>query len=324
MTLPVVASRRFSIEWTLICSAVALAALFAGGALIVGLDALLGDLRLLGPATLGLFTLLMVWHVGCRFLRWFFLARALGLPLPPGPALLYYGAGLGMTLTPGRLGETLRLWFIQKRFGTPYRRLGALYVADRVCDATTYLVMLAAASGASGQGFAVTWGPLVAIVVVIAGICQPRLLLAVLAFSYRMRRGRQTVRWLRRLLRNTATLLRPSVFLPALLIGIAGWCAAPLVLTMALSRLGSPFDFLPAVAICAASALTGGATMAPGGLGGTELAMVALLVAAGVPLDAAIPATVATRITFLWLPITLGMLVFPLALRSMRRLEARA
>jgi len=60
--------------------------------------------------------------------------------------------------------------------------------------------------------------------------------------------------------------------------------------------------------------------MLPGGLGGTEVAMVGLLVAAGAPLDAAVSATVATRITFLWLPVCLGFAMLPAAMRAIRKL----
>jgi uncharacterized protein (TIRG00374 family) len=84
--------------------------------------------------------------------------------------------------------------------------------------------------------------------------------------------------------------------------------------------MGVDLGIVAAGAIYAASSLTGGATMLPGGLGGTELAMVGLLIAAGVPLDAAVSATVATRITFLWLPVCLGFLILPLALRNVRKL----
>ncbi len=319
----IVASRRISLESAVISSLVAVAVLLAVAAFVIGVDSLVGDLQMLGPAVLGLFALLMLWQVGCRFLRWFFLARSLGVAIMPREALLFYGAGLGMTLTPGRIGETLRLWLIQRRFGIPYRRLAALYVADRICDATAYLIMLAVASAAGGQGAAVAWIPLAAIVALTASVFYPRLLLALLGFGYGVaRRGRPTMLWLRRLVRNTATLFRPAVFLPALAIGLAGWCAAPLVLSIALSRMGVELALLQAAAIYAASALTGGATMLPGGLGGTEVAMVGLLVAAGVPFDAAVSATVATRITFLWLPVGLGFLILPLALGSVRKLQA--
>jgi uncharacterized membrane protein YbhN (UPF0104 family) len=316
-----VGSRRLSIEWAAVSTFVAVALLLAVAALLIGADSLLRDLQTLGASFLLLFAALMLWQVGCRFLRWFFLARALGVALLPREALLYYGAGLGMTLTPGRIGETLRLWFIHKRLGIPYRRLAALYAGDRIADAAAYLVMLAAASAVAAQGVTVGWGPLLVLVVIIGGIVHPGLVLGLLGFGYRVaRRGRPTLLWLRRVVRNTATLFRPAVFLPALAIGFIGWCAAPLVLSLALSRMGVDLDLMGAAAIYAASALTGGATMLPGGLGGTEVAMVGLLVAAGVPLDAAVSATVATRITFLWLPVTVGFLILPVALSTVRKL----
>lgn len=317
-----VAPRRSSVEWAVVSTVIAGALLLALAALLVGVGPLVANLRTLGPM-FGLFVLLMFWQVGCRFLRWFFLARCLGVTLAPPEAALYYGAGLGMALTPARIGEMLRLWFIQKRVGIPYRRLAALYVADRAGDASAYLVMLAVATGLRGQGALMTWGPLLVMVAFITAILHPRPFLELMAFGYRLtRRLKRPLVWLRRLIRNTSALFRPMVFLPALAVGVAGWCAAPLVLTLALSRLGIDFDPFYAAAIYAASALTGGATMLPGGGGGTEVAMVALLLAAGVPLDAAVTATVATRITFLWLPVGLGLLVLPVALGRVRRLAA--
>jgi uncharacterized membrane protein YbhN (UPF0104 family) len=317
----IVGSRRLPVEAAAIAALVAVAVLLAVATFVIGADSLLRDLEALGAAFLLLFAALMLWQVGCRFLRWYFLARALGVVLRPREAVLYYGAGLGMTLTPGRIGETLRLWFIHKRLGIPYRRLAALYVGDRLADATAYLVMLAAASLVTAQGPAVTWAPLIVIAAIIGGIVRPGLLLGLLGFGYRIaRRGRPTLLWLRRVVRNTAALFRPTIFLPALAIGSIGWCAAPLVLSLALSRMGVELGIVAAAAIYAASALTGGAMMLPGGLGGTEVAMVGLLVAAGVPLDAAVSATVATRITFLWLPVCLGFLILPVALGAVRKL----
>jgi glycosyltransferase 2 family protein len=316
-----VGSRRLSIESAVISAVVAIALLLAVAALVVGADSLLRDFETLGLASFVLFAALMLWEVGWRFLRWFFLARALGVVLPLRKALLYYGAGLGMTLTPGRIGETLRLWFVHKHQAMPYRRLAALYVGDRIADATTYLVMVAGASALTAQGVAVTWVPLLVLAAIIGSIVRPALLLGLLGFGYRIaRRGRPTLLWLRRVVRNTATLFRPTVFLPAVAIGFIGWCAAPLVLSLALSRMGVELGVVAAAGIYAASALTGGATMLPGGLGGTEVAMVGLLVAADVPLDAAVSATVATRITFLWLPVCLGFLILPVALSNVRKL----
>jgi hypothetical protein len=52
--------------------------------------------------------------------------------------------------------------------------------------------------------------------------------------------------------------------------------------------------------------------------------MVFLLRAADVPLDAAVAATVATRLAFLWFPVGVGLLTLPVAIRAVSRRERAA
>jgi len=315
----VASARPPSIEWAVISVAVTLVMVFAVSAFVIGFDALIGSLRKFDPATLGIFFLLMVWQVGCRFLRWLLYARCLGLKIVPHEAFLYYAAALGMTLTPGRLGEALRLWFLEKRFAVPYRRLAGLYVADRVSDATAYLILLAVGLAAYQHGSPIAWGSLLVIVTVIVLIMNPRPIIALLNAIYAfMRRGRKLVVWLRRAVRNTSTLFQPRVFLPGVAIGAVGWFAAPAVLTVSLSKMGVGFDVFHAMVIYAAAALAGGSTMMPGGGGATETVLVVLLTRSDVPLDAAISAMIVTRITFLWLPVGLGTLLLPVAMKMVR------
>jgi uncharacterized protein (TIRG00374 family) len=308
-----------SIEWAVISVAVTLVVVFAVSAFVIGFDALIGSLRKFDPATLGIFFVLMVWQVGCRFLRWFLYARCLGLKIAPHEAFLYYAAALGMTLTPGRLGEALRLWFLEKRFAVPYRRIVGLYVADRVSDATAYLILLAVGLAANQHGSPIAWGSLLLTATVIVLIMNPRPIIALLNAIYAfMRRGRKLVVWLRRAIRNTSTLFQPRVFLPGVAIGTVGWFAAPAVLTVSLSKMGVGFDLFHAMVIYAAAALAGGSTMMPGGGGATETVLVVLLTRSDVPLDAAISAMIVTRMMFLWLPVGLGTLLLPVAMKMVR------
>jgi uncharacterized protein (TIRG00374 family) len=59
--------------------------------------------------------------------------------------------------------------------------------------------------------------------------------------------------------------------------------------------------------------------MLPGGIGASDTVLVVLLVAADVPTDAAIAGMIVTRITFLWAPVGLGLVMLPVALRHVRR-----
>jgi uncharacterized protein (TIRG00374 family) len=305
-----------SIEWALISAAVCLAAVFAASAALVGFDTLTANLSKLNSSTLAACVLLMAWQLGCRFLRWFFYARRLGLKISLPEAFLYYGAGLGMTLTPGRLGEVLRLWFLEQRFAAPYRRTAGLYVADRVSDAMSYLILFAVGSTAYSGGSSITWGALFMVVTVMLAIMHPRPVIELLNAAHAaLGLGRRVVPWLRRAVRNASTLFQPAVFVPGVSIGTIGWLGPPMVLTMSLTQMGVEFSALQAIAIYAVAALSGGATMMPGGVGGTEAALTGLLVASKVSLDAAVSAVIITRTAFLLLPVGLGLLLLPVAMR---------
>jgi uncharacterized protein (TIRG00374 family) len=86
-----------------------------------------------------------------------------------------------------------------------------------------------------------------------------------------------------------------------------------------LGWLGADIVLWTAVAIFIFSTLAGGLTGAPGGVGGAEAAMIALLTIEGVPLETSIPATLIIRVTTLWFAILLGLLVFPVAERKSKR-----
>jgi len=308
-----------AVEWAAISALATLVVAFAVALLIVGSDALIEALRKFDSVTLGICLVLMAWQLGCRFLRWLMFTRALGLKIEPAEAALYYAAAFGMTLTPGRLGEALRLWFLKRRFAVPYRRIGGLYVADRVADAAAYLVLLAVGTAGYKHHSPIAWSALVVVVAVIIAIMNPRPVIAVLTAVYAvLGRGRKLTAWARRAVRNASILFQPRVFLPGLAIGAVGWLAAPAVLTMSLARLGVDFAFLPATAIYAAAALAGGSTMMPGGGGATEAVLVVLLRASDVPLDAAVTAMIMTRLMFLWLPVLLGVALLPAAVKSVR------
>ena len=95
--------------------------------------------------------------------------------------------------------------------------------------------------------------------------------------------------------------------------GLFGWIAEGYAFHLLLIWMGADIGFAKAVAIFTFSTLAGGLTGAPGGVGGAEAAMVALLSLEGIPLEVSIPATAVIRLTTLWFAILIGLVVFPLA-----------
>lgn len=105
------------------------------------------------------------------------------------------------------------------------------------------------------------------------------------------------------------------------MIGVASWFAEGFAFFLLLTWMGAEVDLWMAVGIFIFATLAGGLTGAPGGLGGAEAAMVALLALGGVPLEIAVPATLIIRVTTLWFALLIGLVVFPIAEKHSKKME---
>lgn len=304
--------------------AVVTAALFAAGAalagILLGMDEFLALLGRLSPWLIGGMLALSLVNYGLRAWRWHLFGRKLGVEVPFGRTVLYYAAGFALTTTPGKLGELLRLWLLERGHGYPYQRTTPLFIGDRVGDANAILLLCLAGLGAFGGHVWVTAGALLLVGAGTLLLLKPRLLARPLLLAYGVvGRWPRLFAGVRTSLRHTARFFTPRLYLAALLLGTAGWLAECLAFHMVLEALGAAVSFQQAVFVFAFSMLVGAASMLPGGLGSTEAVMVGLLAAIGVEIPTAVAAAVVIRATTLWFAVALGLAALPVALGRARR-----
>ena len=91
-------------------------------------------------------------------------------------------------------------------------------------------------------------------------------------------------------------------------IGLVAWGAEGVAFYYIMHVLGSDLTLQGALFIYAFSMLVGALSFLPGGLGGTEATMVALLMLHNIPQPQAVAATVLIRIATLWFAVALGIL----------------
>ncbi|MSU88381.1 flippase-like domain-containing protein [Rhodobacteraceae bacterium 2CG4] len=292
----------------------------AGLAAATGWQETWASIGRLTPGQVALLLLLALANYMLRALRWQLYCRVQRIPVTFRQTLRHYLGGFAMTATPGRVGELVRLRWITQETGTPLERCAALVVVDRAADLAAIGLLTAVAVAFSTAGLA--GGLPVAVLSVVAAIMVTRasLLTAALELGWRL-----LGRWPRLFgrARRAAQALRPfsawQVVLPALALGGLGWLAEGLSFHLLLGWMGAEVSLWTAVGIFLIAMVTGGATGAPGGLGGAEAAMVALLTLEGVPLSVSIPATAVIRLTTLWFAIAIGLAMFPLATRAATR-----
>ena len=292
----------------------------AGLAAATGWSETREQLAKLGAGQLVILLVLSLVNYGARGLRWHLFSRRLGLPTQLSQNLRHFIGGFAMSVTPGRVGELVRMRWLRRETGWSFERTAPLMLVDRASDLLAMALILALALALSTAGIAGAV-PVVILALVAAWVAtHPRLMAraATLAYAVIGRFARLFAR-IRMAARSLSAFRGPWVIAFAAALGLAGWMAEAIAFHLLLGWLGADIGLWAAVAIFIFSTLAGGLTGAPGGVGGAEAAMIALLTIEGVPLETSIPATLIIRVTTLWFAILLGLLVFPVAERKSKR-----
>jgi len=249
-----------------------------------------------------------------RSLRWHLFARKLGLHTNLLQDTRHFLGGFAMSVTPGRVGELVRMRWIRRETGWSFERTAPLMLADRASDLAAMGVLLALTLALSSKGIA--FGAPVAILALSGAfiVTRPSLLDGLATWGHRLtgRFARLFVQ-IRRAARSLATFSAPGLLAGVALLGALGWMAEGVAFHLLLTWMGADIGLAKATAIFIFSALAGGLTGAPGGVGGAEAAMLALLALEGVPMEIGLPATAIIRVTTLWFAIAIGLMVFPWA-----------
>ena len=244
-----------------------------------------------------------------RFVRWQKFLDKLGHSVYWPESLRIYIAGFGLTILPGKAGEAIRSVFLKKH-NVSYPESLAAFFSEQLSNLISMVLLVSIGLWAYPQAQPV---------VVILGA----LIMAILIFL-------QQTTWLkaleslvqRKLPAKPAKLISSGIeivlhskrcfSLPMLLygisIGLVAWGAEGVAFYYIMHVLGSDLTLQGALFIYAFSMLVGALSFLPGGLGGTEATMVALLMLHNIPQPQAVAATVLIRIATLWFAVALGIL----------------
>jgi uncharacterized protein (TIRG00374 family) len=267
-------------------------------------------------AVLALLALSLV-NYGLRALRWHVYAGRLGLPTSLARNVTHFVGGFAMSVTPGRVGELVRMRWLRRETGWSFERTAPLVLADRAADLAAMAILMAAGVSLSSGGMTGALPVAAAALVAAVVVTRPALLQGLADIGYRLtRRGPRLFARVRTASRSLGRFSSPGIMAVAAGLGLVGWAAEGWAFHLLLTWFGTDLGVARAIAIFTFATLAGGLTGAPGGVGGAEAAMVALLTLDGVPLEVSVPATAVIRLTTLWFALVLGLIVFPFAERA--------
>jgi len=297
-------------------------------AVVIGIAAMgaVGDVRHLGDAlgdfgwwAFGVALALALGNYALRFVRWQLYLSRRDVHVPVSSSALVFGAGLSLSITPGKLGELVKAYLLREMHDVPATQTAPIVVAERVTDLIALVVV--GIVGVARYGLAPTFvavaAALVAIGLVLLAWTRPTLaLIDLVTAPARLRRLREP---LRETLDHLAALCRPGTLVAATAIAIPAWGCECLGFGVVCNAFpGAHVDYGLAAVIYAATTIAGALSFLPGGLGVTEGAMTLALVELMGRAQAS-AATLLTRLATLWFAVALGVVFLALARRRIRK-----
>ncbi len=306
------------------------------GIVIFAVVALAADARMVGDAfaqfdwrLLPLALALTLWNYVIRWVRWQIYLRGFSANVPAGESIAVFMAGLGMAITPGKLGELVKAYLLQRSGHARTTVVVPIVLAERLADGLAMAVLAVIGLASLGQGPASIVLAVVPALALVALVRWRRAAAWAFAVGERLPVvGRMAARG-RGFYESTYTLFGVRALLMAIALGVVSWFGEALALVVILAGLGVPVTgplVLQATGAMAVATLVGTLSFLPGGLGLAEGGLVGLLVmlVPGMVLAQAAAATLLFRLVTFWFGVSLGVLTLAWLLRRVRHATTEA
>lgn len=247
-----------------------------------------------------------------RFVRWNKYISSFHHDIPFKRHFAYYLAGLALTTTPAKAGETLRSLYLLPHHVKLSQSLASFFT-ERLLD-VTIMVFLASflffAMPELDKKYAYFILTLLLILIILLPLLSTRYPQRLLHFIINKLPNNKLsimIEHLISLLHSAHSLLKLKMLLRGLLLGLIAWLLNGTVFYLILVKVGFPLELSLALTIYAISILAGAASFIPGGIGATETVMGLMLLSVGSEAHIAIAAPILTRLATLWFAVCVGL-----------------
>jgi uncharacterized protein (TIRG00374 family) len=257
-----------------------------------------------------------------RFVKWEYYLRLIGVQgLPKRDSFLIFFSGLGMVITPGKVGEWLKSYLLREVHGTPFARSAPILIAERLTDSIALLIIC----GVGIFVFGNLWQAFVAVAlgcVVLVAVARHRpTARALLRLGGRLPLLRRFIPQIEEFYESTYVLLSPRAVVAMAAFSAFSWFFEVLAFYFTLIGLGQAGGgtlMLHAAFILPIATLASAILMTPGGLGTAEAAIIALSqTLLDMSKSAAAVGTLIIRFGTLWFGVIVGLIAFAVLSRRL-------
>jgi len=244
-----------------------------------------------------------------RYIRWFYFIKILGYYIPHKQHFLYYLSGFALTVTPAKLGETIRSLYLFKH-GISYTKSIAAFFIERLLDLTvvTFLSSLLLCQKNEYNFFIIL---LAILILIFIYLLKSKYLQLILTFFKNFITSKKFIKIIDNaslLLKHSKTLLQYYSLSNGLILGLLAWSIQGAAFYLLLYQLNFNLPIYIAVSIYSIALISGALSFIPGGIGSTELVMGVFLYYFDAPKEIVVLAPIIIRITSLWFAVLVGLI----------------
>ena len=263
------------------------------------------------PLILGLTTMNYLF----RFVKWEYYLRVIGVKgLKRRDSFLIFFSGLGMVITPGKVGEWLKSYLLREVHGTPIVRSAPILIAERLTDSIALLIICAAGVFVFGDFWPAFVVVAVGAVLFVAVSRHRPTAMRIIHLGDRIPVLKRFVPQIEEFYESTYALMSPRAVILMGALSTFSWFFE--VLGFYFTFIGLGLDggsdlLLKSAFILPIATLASALLLTPGGLGVAEGALVTLSVALlDISRSAAAVATFIIRFGTLWFGVIIGLIAF--------------
>ena len=235
-------------------------------------------------------------------LRQRILLKKIGIAIPLKENFLLYLAGLSMIVTPGGLGETIKSYYLKKRFGYGISKTFPLVFVERYQDLITLVIVLSFALIFIQIHEVVILDITVICVIIISYIIfrAKKLFVKIINFLKKISRLRKFGDSMSESYEGFYSMTEGKTMIKCAAVGIVSWTLEAIAIYLVFLAFNIDLGFILTTIIAYAAILFGGVSLLPGGVGITEISATTLLTKEGVELSLATSIIIMMRIVTIW------------------------
>ncbi len=241
-----------------------------------------------------------------RFVRWQLYLKALKIEVPRSESFGVFMSSLAMSVTPGKMGEILKSYFLKELNSVPISKSAPIVLAERLTDLLSLLIiaMIGAYSIGHDKKLIIIFG--LVFILSIAVIADRSLSMRIIRYLRRIPVVSKWIKEIETAYESSHTLLTGRVLVVSMLLGLVAWFSECIGFMFVLDGVDVHLKLLSASFIYSFSTVVGAVSFLPGGLGATDTSLAGLLIFAKIPKDAAVAATFIIRGATLWFAVIIG------------------